>query len=155
MAHTEFSGFTSTPVSKMRLLGAPVMPGLEVTAALNEKTEDLRRAVSRLTLLQAQDALTLLRYSLSIPKLMYTLRTSDCHCNSALGDFDFTLRNGLSAILNVDMSDNQWLQASLPVRDGGLGIRSAVMLAPSAFLASAAGTTELKALILPPTVSNI
>ena len=67
MAHTEFSGFTSTPVSKMRLLGAPVMPGLEVTAALNEKTEDLRRAVSRLTLLQSQDAPTLLRYILSIP----------------------------------------------------------------------------------------
>ena len=53
------------------------------------------------------------------------------------------LRTGLSTILNVDLSGDQWLQASLPVRDGGLGIRSAVMLAPSAFLASAAGTTEL------------
>ena len=30
-----------------------------------------------------------------------------------------------------------WLQASLPVGDGGLGIRSAEMLAPSAYLAPA------------------
>src|SRR5664279_989185 len=49
----------------------------------------------------------------------------------------------------------QWQQAALPVRDGGLGIRSAVMLAPSAFLASAAGTTELQTRILPSTMSVI
>ena len=41
------------------------------------------------------------------------------------------------------------------MRDGGLGIRSADMLAPSAFLASAAGTTELQARILPPSISII
>jgi len=40
--------------------------------------------------------------------------------------------------LNVEMSDTQWQQATLSVREDGLGIRSAVMLAPSAFLASAA-----------------
>jgi len=39
------------------------------------------------------------------------------------------MRSGLSSILNVDLSDIQWLQACLPVRHGGLGIRSA---APSA-----------------------
>jgi hypothetical protein len=103
----EFAGFIRTPFDGMRLLGAPVMPGDEVTAVLSEKTEDLRRAVSRLTLLQSQDALTLLRYSLSIPKLLYTLRTSDCQSNPVLVEFDKTLRNGLSAILNVEMSDNR------------------------------------------------
>ena len=41
-----------------------------------------------------------------------------------------TLRSGLTSILNVDLSENQWTQASLPVGDGGLGIRSAQMLAP-------------------------
>lgn len=129
------------------------MPGQEVGVALGEKTEALQLAVRRLVLLESQDALTLLRYSLSIPKLLYTLRTSDCHSNPALVDFDKALRDGLTAILNVDMTDNQYKQASLPVRDGGLGIRSAVLLAPSAFLASAAGTTELQAGILPPTIA--
>ena len=40
------------------------------------------------------------------------------------------------------------MQASLPVRNGGLGVRRASSLAPSAFLASAAGTHDLQALIL-------
>jgi len=70
-------------------------------------------------------------------------------------DFDDDLKTALSTILNVEMSDMQWQQAALPVRDGGLGIRSAVMLAPSAFLASAAGTTELQARILPPSMSTV
>jgi len=42
----------------------------------------------------------------------------------------------LSKILNVELSDENWLQASLSVNDGGPGIRFAATLAPSAFLAS-------------------
>ena len=42
----------------------------------------------------------------------------------------------------------QWTQASLPVKDGGLGIRRVALLAPSAFLASAASTDDLQELIL-------
>ena len=53
--------------------------------------------------------------------------------------------------MNVEISDDQWTQASLPVHLGGLGIRSVSSLAPSAFLASAAGTKELQDVILPPT----
>ena len=41
------------------------------------------------------------------------------------------------------MNDNQWTQATLPVKDGGLGICSVIVLAPSAFLASAAGTLRI------------
>jgi len=43
-----------------------------------------------------------------------------------------------------------WLQASLPARAGGIGIRRAAQLAPSAFLASAAGSSDLVRQILPP-----
>jgi hypothetical protein len=46
------------------------------------------------------------------------------------------------------MTDQQWLQASLPVRAGGLGIRSVSSLASSTFLASAAGTRDLQDRIL-------
>jgi len=55
----------------------------------------------------------------------------------------------------VDLSDDQWAQASLLVRNGGLGIRSAQMLAPSAFLASAASTLELQQSILPPSIQTL
>jgi len=80
--------------------------------------------------------------SLAMPKLLYLLRTSECADNPLLSQFDNTLRAGLTRILNVDLNDDQWTQASQPVGDGGLGIRSAQMLAPSAFLASAASTLQ-------------
>ena len=53
---------------------------------------------------------------------------------------DDILRDGLSKFPNIDLSHNQWIQAALPVSKGGIGIRSVVSLAPSAFLASAAST---------------
>lgn len=54
------------------------------------------------------------------------------------------MRQGLITILNVDLSDDRWLQASVPVDDGGLVVRSAQMLAPSAFLSSAESTLVLQ-----------
>src|SRR5260221_1877526 len=46
-----------------------------------------------------------------------------------------------------------WDQATLPVRWGGLGIRSAVKLAPCAYLASAAGAANLCLNLLPPRIN--
>ena len=40
------------------------------------------------------------------------------------------------------------MQASLPVKDGGLGVRRVALLASPAFLASAAGTLALQDLVL-------
>src|SRR5688572_7140586 len=61
---------------------------------------------------------------------------------------DNQMRVGLEKILNTELSDMQWLQASLPVRDGGLGTRRVSMLASSAYLASAASTDSLVSAIL-------
>ena len=131
------------------------MAGLAVDQALEQKTTELKTAISRLCTLQAHDAMVILRISLSTPKLMYTLRTASCHGSAHLKEFDNTLKDGLSSILNINLSEDQWNQASLPVRDGGLGIRSAASLATSAFLASAARTNDLQSRILPNTVLHI
>ena len=73
------------------------------------------------------------KYSLSMPFLLHILRTSNCHCHPLLVKFEDTVSVGLSSILNMDFDDTQWLQATLPVKNGGIGFRSAMMLAPSAF----------------------
>ena len=58
----------------------------------------------------------------------------------------------LGDITNVCLEeDGTWTQASLPV----IGIRRAAQLAPSAFLASAAGCSELVAQILPPQMQGV
>ena len=139
----------------MTLLGAPISRGPALDKVLLEKVDDLDSAISRLKYLQAHAALVLLKNSLSMPRLLYTLRTSDCHDHPLLTRFDTILREGLSFILNVDFDDTQWLQATLPVRHGGIGLRTASTLATSAFLASASSTEALQQAILPPSHSNV
>ena len=102
---------------------------------------------------RAQDALLLLRNSFAIPKALYILRTAPCFLSEQLEVFDGALRSILSQVLNIDLDqDMAWLQASLPVRAGGLGVRRAAQLAPSAYLASAAGCSALIQQIVPPSV---
>ena len=80
----------------------------------------------------------------SVPRLMHTLRCIPCAEHPSLTVFDNLLREGINSIINSLLSNIQWLQASLPIRDGGLGIRRATSLALSAFLASAASTSDLQ-----------
>ena len=80
---------------------------------------------------------------------IYTLRTAPCSDSDELVNYDDTLRAALTVLLNVELNEDAWDQASLPLRWGGIGVRSAHRLAPSAFLASAAGAAALLSLILP------
>ena len=81
---------------------------------------------------------------------MHLIRCSPSFDHPSLLSFDNLLRDGLVNILNCDLTDSQWMQACLPVKDGGLGVRSVAALAPSAYLASAASTASLQDLILTP-----
>ena len=107
----------------MTLLGTPVLKGKAQDKDIQDKIDDLTTAVERLAHLQAHDALVILKNNLAIPNLLYLLRTSECDGNPLLRRCDDTLHTGLINILNVDLNDDKWLQASLPVGDGGLGIR--------------------------------
>ena len=62
--------------------------------------------------------------------------------------------SGITRIVNTNLSDAQWLQACLPVRDGGLGVRRAVSLAIPAYVVSAASTRRLQDLILTDSYAN-
>jgi hypothetical protein len=100
------------------------------------------------SLLDSHDALVLLRSCFSAPKILFLLRCSPCFGNPKLEVFDNLLKVGLSSITNTDLSEVQWIQASLPVRVGGIGVRRVASLAISAYLASAASTLELQHSIL-------
>jgi len=132
------------------ILGSPIGNTECIDKALQEKIEMLRRMGDRLDLLQSHDALLLLRHSFSMPKVLYTLRTAPCFLSSLTEAYDNLLRSILCSITNVCLDDeNAWHQATLPVKTGGIGIRRATQLAPSAFLASAAGCSDLVHQILP------
>jgi len=58
---------------------------------------------------------------MSSPKLLYTLRCCPCVGSTLLDKYDALMHKGL----NIDMTDIQWTQASLPIKLGALGIRRA------------------------------
>ena len=76
------------------------------------------------------------------------MRCSSSAENHGLHVFDDFLRSAVSKITNSDLSDIQWLQASMPIKLGGLWIKRVTSLAIPAFLASAASTLSLQGHIL-------
>jgi len=106
----------------------------------------LSRAIDRLKLLCSQDALILLRVSFSAPtpRVQHLMRCSLSVDNPALAHFDMLLRSAISHLINCDLTDEQWLQAPLPIKIGGLGMRQVSSLALPACLASAASTVSLQ-----------
>ena len=71
-----------------------------------------------------------------------------------LTEYDNTLCSILSEVTNTALvsDDRAWRQAALPVKLGGLGVRSAVEVAPSAFLASMHANAAPVEAILPATL---
>ena len=101
------------------------------------------------------DAILLLRHCIATPRVLYTLRTAPCFRSPCLEDFDLELCSILSTVLNINLdNDLVWAQATLPVRNGGIGVRRATQLAPPAFLASAAGCSSLINQIVPQRLRN-
>ena len=133
------------PTFHAQLLGSPLGDVASISAVLADKVEALRRLGERLRFLSANDALVLLRNCFAIPKLLYVLRTSPCFRSTTLQTYDDCLRGILGSVTNVHLgpSSSAWSQATLPVKLGGLGVCSAVEVAPSAFLASALSSSEL------------
>ena len=122
----------------------PIGDIISIDTCILDKITKLEIMGERLSLLSSHDSLLLLRHSLCIPKILYVLRTASCFILDKLHTFDNSLRSILSDILNVNLaSDSTWVQASLPVRVGGIRIRQATQLASSAYLASATGCLEI------------
>ena len=107
-------------MSEAVLLGAPLTEGPALDLAWSERCSDQSRALERLKLIASQDALILLKASFSAPRVQHLLRCSPSAGNAALGSFDELLRTSLSYLTNCDLSNSEWIQASLPVRDGAL-----------------------------------
>ena len=86
---------------------------------------------------------------------MYFLRcTPSFLFKEVLQDYDNHLRLGLENILNVKLEEKSWLQSTLPVSKGGLGIRLTSDLALPAFLSSAHGTVLGANSLLPEHIST-
>ncbi|XP_055346445.1 uncharacterized protein LOC129593946 [Paramacrobiotus metropolitanus] len=136
---------------QLDLLGAP-LTDLAIGRVLDGKIGQIRRLTDLLGVLPAHQSLFLLKNSLSLPRLLFTLRCAPCwKCPDKLRLFDDTVRRKAEEITNVEMSDTVWRQAILPDRLGGIGLCRAEDVALPAYLSSCYATDPLVCEIVPDT----
>jgi len=93
--------------------------------------------IENLELIEPHQAFFILKNCLSIPKLIYLLRSAPCfNCKEQLEVFDTAIKTNVEKICNVSFAEENWSQASLPIRHAGLGLRSAADLSLPCFLSS-------------------
>ena len=132
------------------LLGSPIGNTDCLSSAVADKISALRLMGDRLLHFALYDSMLRLHYSFSLPHLLFILHTSPAFLSPKLKEYDTMLCSLLSSLLNVSIDVNcpSWIQASSPIRLGGLGLWSAEQLAPSCYLSSAAASRCLVNLIL-------
>ena len=110
------------------LLGAPLGHQGYEQEVIQEKVNKVQEITTLLPDLKDPHAeFCLLRSCVSLPKLMFILRTVDTTAHRhLLAQFDLITREALSRILGSPLSDLQWRQAKLPVHLGGMGLRAAL-----------------------------
>jgi len=140
--------FVEVGVDDSTLLGSPLAL-VSTNASLLSSRLQLARIRNRLLKLPAHEAFFLLKSSLGIPKIQFLLRSSPCFLSPEVILLDNDIRDLLASILNVRLDTIAWSQASLPVRWGGIGIRSPSVLATSSFLASCHASAQLVVQLLP------
>ena len=120
------------------VLGAPVGSPDFVREALETKVEKVEEITALLPNLEDPHfQFTLLRACLSLPKLAFMLRAVDTTTfRDTLEAFDSITREALTRIIGGGLSEQQWLQARLPVHLGGMGLRGAVDHASASHISS-------------------
>jgi len=68
--------------------------------------------------------------------------------------YDETIRDAFQSILNIELGAITWNQATLPVKNGGIGIRLATQVSLPAFLSSVSSSSELMLKLLPSRLHN-
>ena len=122
------------------VLGSPVGSIPFTQSSILSKVHDIYSILSKLgTLEDPQVELALLRSCFGIAKFGYVLRTCDPATNGdVFASFDDAQCRALSTITgsSISTSDPRWILASLPVSLGGVGLRSAALHGPAAFVSS-------------------
>lgn len=124
-------------VERLSLLGAPITEEA-CDGIFNKKLGHVKLLCNRLTELENYHiAFFLLKNCCAVPKLIYLLRTSPAWANDSFTEsIDNCIRSTLESITNTKLDHNTWIEATLPTKFGGLGVRRIQDLALPAFLSS-------------------
>ena len=127
-----------------KFLGSPI-GDKDFCAGLTEKrkkkAQPLMEAIAELD--DPQVSLQLLRSCASFGKIVFALKTTPFEMHKeALEDFDSAVRASFEDLSGLRPNSSQWEQATLAMRQGGIGLRRACRHASAAFCASAFACKE-------------
>jgi hypothetical protein len=140
--------------SGLIVLGAPVgditFPRQTVLTRI-AKIEAVHRLLPSLN--NAQAEFCLLRSCFSLPKFSYCLRTCNpAYLQQTFRGFDHLQRRTLGQLMGQSLTDKAWIQATLPIGMGGIGLRSAEVHSAAAYLASMSQVSSIVSRLLPSTI---
>ena len=135
---TRWPDIQKSAVPNLEILGAPIgtSPFCEgYVSKKSEKAGELLKMLPRLH--NPQVALSIMRRCAGFCRLVSIARATPVEsAAAALASFDSDLRRTLEESTAIECTDRAWRQAQLPIRAGGLGLRSIAEHASSAFIAS-------------------
>ena len=146
---TALPEITETPLASLTLLGSPLAEdGIQASTDIASGT--IHTLCDRIRELDTHTATFFLAHFISAPRLQYLLRSSPIYTKeAALQEIDDTVKSTLTDVCNVQLDSASWTQASLPMRYGGLGVRSVARLALPCYIASLNAAAPLIASIVP------
>ena len=140
------------------LLGAPIGDGRYCAAQTADRGRQAGELLDAIASLEdPQVALRLLRSCAGYARVTHSMRCTppDDHLEG-MQSFDEGVRGCFSAFTGIHPDTEQWSQAGLGLKHGGLGLRPSALHAPAAYLASvgasAAACAQLDANFAPPAV---
>ena len=138
----------------MRVADATLLSGAPLSTKsadmlTNKAKQSLIAATNKLCNIDRHGALTLLRRPIDHVRIVYAMRSSPCFESSELNSYDNELKSITERILNIQISDREWKQASLPASLSGLSIRTPRDLAVSAFICGVRSCERLVSTIVP------
>ncbi|XP_061706329.1 uncharacterized protein LOC133517161 [Cydia pomonella] len=125
------------------LLGSPIFED-SFPNYIQNSISKFKNYSNRLLEISPHYAISILKFCLFVPKLTYVIRCSPIwKFENIILPLDDLIKSTLESILNIQLCDHSWTQASLPIRHGGLGIRKNSSVSLPAFLSSVHSSANL------------
>ena len=142
---SDFNLIPQAPADGFELLGTPIGSATFCNSYVASKVAKISDAVSKLPGLQDSHVeFVILRSCLGTPKINFCTRTCPPDVLApSYESFDGLMRDTLGSILGSQIDNLQWMQASLPVSMGGLGLRNASSHAAGAYAVSIAHSSPI------------
>jgi len=127
------------------IVGTPIGSHSFCEEYVSQRIDKIRSSLDALARFHdSQTALILLRYCASFCKVIFTIRTCPPEfIRKELARFDSMVKDCFHSIIGTSTTSTAWIQATLPLRLGGFGLRSSLLHSPAAFSASILATAQL------------